>query len=69
MNLSREKKIIVVKQIQYNFYDRKIQYYICRLTYYKKSRSIMNSTETFLASQQYLFAYSKVDTSVNFLLL
>ncbi len=63
------KNIIVVKQIQYNFYDRKIRHYICRLTYYKKSRSIMNSTETYLATLQYLFTYSKVVAAVNFLLL
>ena len=31
------KNIIVVKQIQYNFYDRKIRHYICRLTYYKNA--------------------------------
>ncbi len=30
---------------------------------------MVNSTETFLATQQYLFAYSEVDEAINFLLL
>lgn len=29
----------------------------------------MNSTETFLATLQYLFAYSEADEAINFLLL
>jgi len=56
---------------KYNVIFTKVKYNIIfvGLLITKKSRSIKNSTETFLATQQYLFAYSEVDTAVNFLML